>query len=195
MELHRLRPAPAPGLQGQRVGLAVGRDPRRRRAGPGAAPPGPAAPAAPSATGPGGGRTGPPGSKPAITGAIRRARATSRVKRLTQSRLRQAGNTPRVETRPQLGFQPTSRWKAAGTRPEPAVSVPRAKSTRPAATAEALPALEPPGTSRGSAAFGGCRRASACRRGRWRTGRGWSCPPGRPRPPRAARPPPPAGPA
>ncbi len=34
--------------------------------------------------------------------------------------------------------------KAAGTRPEPAVSVPRAKSTMPRATATAEPALEPP---------------------------------------------------
>ena len=34
--------------------------------------------------------------------------------------------------------------KAAGTRPEPAVSVPRAKSTRPSATAVAEPELEPP---------------------------------------------------
>ena len=33
----------------------------------------------------------------------------------------------------------------AGTRPDPAVSVPRAKLTRPAATATAEPALEPPG--------------------------------------------------
>ncbi len=34
--------------------------------------------------------------------------------------------------------------KAAGTRPEPAVSVPRAKSTMPSATAVAEPELEPP---------------------------------------------------
>ena len=34
--------------------------------------------------------------------------------------------------------------KAAGTRPEPAVSVPRAKSTMPSATATAEPELEPP---------------------------------------------------
>jgi hypothetical protein len=34
--------------------------------------------------------------------------------------------------------------KAAGTRPEPAVSVPREKSTRPLATATAEPELEPP---------------------------------------------------
>lgn len=34
--------------------------------------------------------------------------------------------------------------KAAGTRPEPAVSVPRARSTMPRATATAEPELEPP---------------------------------------------------
>ena len=33
---------------------------------------------------------------------------------------------------------------AAGTRPEPAVSVPSAKLARPAATATAEPELEPP---------------------------------------------------
>ncbi len=33
---------------------------------------------------------------------------------------------------------------AAGTRPEPAVSVPSAKATSPAATATAEPELEPP---------------------------------------------------
>jgi hypothetical protein len=35
--------------------------------------------------------------------------------------------------------------KAAGTRPDPAVSVPSAKLTSPAATAAAEPELEPPG--------------------------------------------------
>ena len=39
---------------------------------------------------------------------------------------------------------PTMPFSAAGTRPEPAVSVPRAKSTSPAATATAEPELEPP---------------------------------------------------
>ena len=45
---------------------------------------------------------------------------------------------------PRVGFSPTMALKAAGTRPEPAVSVPSAKSTRPAATATAEPELEPP---------------------------------------------------
>ena len=39
---------------------------------------------------------------------------------------------------------------AAGTRPEPAVSVPSAKSTRPRATATAEPLLDPPGIERAS---------------------------------------------
>jgi hypothetical protein len=37
----------------------------------------------------------------------------------------------------------------AGTRPEPAVSVPSAKETRPAATATAEPELDPPGMKSG----------------------------------------------
>ena len=36
---------------------------------------------------------------------------------------------------------------AAGTRPDPAVSVPSASGTRPAATATAEPELDPPGIS------------------------------------------------
>jgi hypothetical protein len=44
-----------------------------------------------------------------------------------------------------VGFSPTILLKAAGTRPEPAVSVPSAKLTSPVATATAEPELEPPG--------------------------------------------------
>ena len=65
----------------------------------------------------------------------------------TQSSVRQAGTTPWVETRPRLGFKPTILFKPAGTRPEPAVSVPSASGTMPLATATAEPELEPPGTS------------------------------------------------
>jgi hypothetical protein len=39
---------------------------------------------------------------------------------------------------------------AAGTRPDPAVSVPSASGTRPAPTATADPELDPPGMSVGS---------------------------------------------
>ena len=62
----------------------------------------------------------------------------------TQSRLRQAGTTPRVLTIPRVGFKPTILLNAAGTRPEPAVSVPSANATNPAATATAEPELDPP---------------------------------------------------
>ena len=59
---------------------------------------------------------------------------------------RQAGTMPRAETLPMVGFRPTTLPNIAGTRPEPAVSVPSAKSTRPAATAGAEPEDDPPGT-------------------------------------------------
>lgn len=63
-----------------------------------------------------------------------------------QSSDRQAGTTPLMLSSPRLGFNPTVLVKAAGTRPEPAVSVPRAKLSSPLATATADPELEPPGT-------------------------------------------------
>ncbi len=66
------------------------------------------------------------------------------VKVVTQSRVRQAGTTPAVEIRPLLAFMPTRLFSAAGTRPEPAVSVPSEKLATPKATASDEPALEPP---------------------------------------------------
>ena len=57
---------------------------------------------------------------------------------------------PRAETLPTVGFSPTMLPNAAGTRPDPAVSVPSAKATIPAATAQAEPDDDPPGTSAGS---------------------------------------------
>jgi hypothetical protein len=66
------------------------------------------------------------------------------VKTDTQSSVRHAGSTPAVLTRPRVGLRPTRLLNAAGTRPEPAVSVPSAKLTSPAATATADPELEPP---------------------------------------------------
>ena len=44
---------------------------------------------------------------------------------------------------PRVGLTPTTPFNAAGTRPEPAVSVPRARSTSPRATATAEPLLDP----------------------------------------------------
>ena len=66
------------------------------------------------------------------------------MKTLMQSSVRHAGTSPVVLQRPLLGLYPTKWLKAAGTRPDPAVSVPRAKATRPAATATAEPELDPP---------------------------------------------------
>jgi hypothetical protein len=62
----------------------------------------------------------------------------------THSRERQAGITPLVLIAPLVGFRPTKLLNAAGTRPDPAVSVPNAKLTKPLATATAEPELDPP---------------------------------------------------
>ena len=72
------------------------------------------------------------------------ASARLRVSTLTQSSERQAGTTPRVLQRPLVGLKPIRPLNAAGTRPEPAVSLPSAKATRPAAVATAEPELDPP---------------------------------------------------
>ena len=71
------------------------------------------------------------------------------------SSVRQAGTMPRAETAPSVGFSPTIPFSAAGTRPDPAVSVPSAKAAMPCATATAEPEEEPPGTIAGSSAFFG----------------------------------------
>ena len=75
------------------------------------------------------------------------ASSTVKAKTETQSSERHAGTTPVVETRPRLGFRPTILLNMAGTRPDPAVSVPSASGTIPAPTATAEPELEPPGMS------------------------------------------------
>ena len=69
------------------------------------------------------------------------------------SKVRHAGTTPVFDRIPSVGFNPTMPFKAAGTRPEPAVSVPSEKLTKPRATATAEPELDPPGTISGSSAF------------------------------------------
>ena len=84
------------------------------------------------------------GSSLAVSASSRLASAAVAVKKVTQSSVRQAGTTPAVEIRPLLALSPTRLFSAAGTRPEPAVSVPRAKLASPSATANAEPALEPP---------------------------------------------------
>ncbi|MCY1456449.1 hypothetical protein D9M71_736700 [compost metagenome] len=73
---------------------------------------------------------------------------------VTQSSVRQAGTTPAVEIRPLVAFIPTRLFNAAGTRPEPAVSVPSAKLATPSATASDDPALEPPDGYSGNTLLG-----------------------------------------
>jgi hypothetical protein len=57
---------------------------------------------------------------------------------------RTAGTTPLALSNPRLGFSPIRLLNAAGTRPDPAVSVPREKAHKPLATATAEPELDPP---------------------------------------------------
>src|SRR4051812_42511404 len=55
------------------------------------------------------------------------------------------GYMPLIETRPNVVFRPTMPQQAAGTRIDPAVSVPKATSASPLARATALPDDDPPG--------------------------------------------------
>src|SRR3569832_2739228 len=86
-------------------------------------------------------------SSPDMTESAAAASSTVNENIDTQSSVRHAGTTPAVGTRPRLGFNPTMLLRIAGTRPEPAVSVPSESGTSPAATATADPELAPPGTS------------------------------------------------
>lgn len=83
-------------------------------------------------------------SKPLASSATCAASATVSAKTDTVSFNRQAGTTPRLDNRPLVGFSPTMLLNPAGTRPDPAVSVPSANGTVPRATTEAEPELEPP---------------------------------------------------
>ena len=94
-------------------------------------------------------------SNPATTSNARHASPTVSAKIDTQSSVRQAGTMPRVETRPRLGLSPTRLFRPAGTRPEPAVSVPSASETKPRAVATADPELDPPGIRTESKALRG----------------------------------------
>src|SRR4029077_17773661 len=69
----------------------------------------------------------------------------------TVSSVGQSGKTPSIAIDPQRGFSPTMPQQAEGSRIEQPVSVPRARSQKPAATAAALPLLEPPVVLPGSA--------------------------------------------
>ena len=85
-----------------------------------------------------------------MTESTARPSATEPANTLAQSRDAHAGTIPSVLTRPRLGLTPTVPVSAAGTRPDPAVSVPIANGTSPAATATADPELEPPEIRPGS---------------------------------------------
>src|SRR4030081_2141201 len=52
---------------------------------------------------------------------------------------------PLIEIKPNVVFRPTMPQHAAGTRIDPAVSVPKATSAAPVPTATALPEEDPPG--------------------------------------------------
>ena len=69
------------------------------------------------------------------------------------SKVGASGTTPRVGSTPQPGLKPTQPHSAAGMRTEPAVSVPSASGTMPAATAAAEPPEEPPVVSAGFQGF------------------------------------------
>ncbi len=81
----------------------------------------------------------------ASTDSTTRPSATVRENVETQSMLGLAGTTPSTGRDPGAPFSPTTPHMAAGTRPEPAVSVPRVNATSPSATATAEPDDEPPG--------------------------------------------------
>src|SRR4051812_4088430 len=61
--------------------------------------------------------------------------------------------TPKRDTRPYVGFTPTTPVNDAGCRIDPPVSVPSAPTASPAATAATDPPLEPPGTRERSHGF------------------------------------------
>src|SRR5205809_5457347 len=75
------------------------------------------------------------------------ASRTSRVKLPTWSSDEAKAINPYRETRPYVGFSPTTPHSEAGCRTDPPVSVPRAHTASPAATAAADPPEEPPGTA------------------------------------------------
>ena len=81
------------------------------------------------------------------------ATAQSRTERAigpAWSRLFAYGMQPSSGTVPKVGFMPTTPHRLAGTRTDPPVSVPGARSTRPVATATADPVDEPPAVRPGA---------------------------------------------
>src|SRR5690625_4244060 len=72
---------------------------------------------------------------------------TSRVIGPTWPNEDATATSPYLETRPYVGFMPTTPQNAAGWRTEPPVSEPSENGTYPAATAAADPPDDPPGTA------------------------------------------------
>src|SRR5262245_2408940 len=92
------------------------------------------------------------GSLPAITDKTRAAPRTSPANGPIGSRLDANATRPKRDTRPYVGFNPTTPVSAAGCLIDPPVSLPREAAVISAATATALPPDDPPGvrsTSRG----------------------------------------------
>src|ERR1700761_4187118 len=104
-------------------------------------------------------RPGASAEAPAKPGSISRmpssTAATSAPSGPTVSMEDASGYTPSSGTRPQVVFRPAIPQQAAGIRTEPPVSVPRATSASPAATATAEPLDDPPGSRPGSSGFTG----------------------------------------
>src|SRR5437868_14893622 len=98
--------------------------------------------------------SGSSGSGPPSTAMAAAASATVSANTDTTSSVRHAGTTPAIGTEPGVGFSPTMLLKPAGTRPDPAVSVPSANGASPRATTEAEPELEPPLTCSGNTLLG-----------------------------------------
>src|SRR6476659_2220978 len=94
-------------------------------------------------------------SPPSKTCAARTSTSASRANRPIVSNVGANGNTPATEITPCVGRKPQIPQLLAGTRTEPPVSLPSAKSTSPQATAEADPLDEPPGTRSGAAGLRG----------------------------------------
>ena len=72
----------------------------------------------------------------------------------TWSSVVESGTTPVRGTRPKVGLRPVTPQAAEGIRIDPPVSVPTASGHSPAASAAALPPLEPPATRPGARGFG-----------------------------------------
>src|SRR5262245_59857650 len=86
---------------------------------------------------------GSPGSAPLMAARMRAVSSTERAMGPTLSRDQHRAMAPVRATRPNVGRSPVQPQRVDGELMEPQVSVPIANATAPAATAEALPALEP----------------------------------------------------